>query len=367
MCQASVLRGTAVTVLSHDDENVSRTLSIVGGIYACRNPRALQISARQRQSILSAWKKQKSISAVELRRPNTSRFSSVLLCALLLAVAELLLDASGHGWQLWLQRISDFLISYSDRKDGSSYTIFEQGLIQFFQFNNLLGAISRGELPLGPQCLISSPCILPRPAIPSLAAQQPCDQQQIDRVLCVMWQWTELQQRMQHWISHAEKQPRPSNKHSTQASYDIDRIVRGLEIVCSASTLQAQIVEELLNLSRFPQDQITVCLNPYYHWALTGLSQALQHNAWQFLSCELPVMSAEALHQQATLALDCLEQIASESELDVAFYLSVVDFVGLEMASMTQRKRMLTFLDVVKARGFDITEEYKADLLKSWR
>lgn len=172
---------------------------------------------------------------------------------------------------------------------------------------------------------------------------------------------------MQHWISHAVKQSPPSNKHSTQPSYVIERVVQGLEIVCSASTLQAQIVDELLNLFQFPQDRITVCLNPYYHWALTGLSQALQHSAWQFLSCELPIMSTEALHQQAAFALDCLEQIATESELDVAFYLPVVDFVGLEMTSMTQRRRMLTFLDIVKARGFDITEEYRADLLKSWR
>lgn len=92
LTQASVMRSADVTALSHRDENVSRMLSIMGGLYACQNPQVLRVSHKERKTLLGTWVKQKALMATELKKPDPSSFSSVLLSTLLLAVIEVCLQ-----------------------------------------------------------------------------------------------------------------------------------------------------------------------------------------------------------------------------------------------------------------------------------
>lgn len=168
------------------------------------------------------------------------------------------------------------------------------------------------------------------------------------------------------WASKTEEQ-RLSFKEGDEVSREsIDLKVQGLNIVCEVSALQSRMIGNLMQLSSSPHDQASAGISPYYHWALTGLSHMFQQNAWKSLMCDLPVMPAEALHQQALAALGHVEMLISQLGLDLALYLPFADFVGREMETELERQRVLKFLDLVKSRGFDAADEYKQHLLVRW-
>ncbi|OLN96572.1 Sphingoid long-chain base transporter RSB1-like protein 2 [Colletotrichum chlorophyti] len=312
LTQASVLRGAGVMALSHDDENVSRTLSVLGGLYACRNPLLLRVDAEEKRSIMSIWVQQKSVVTMKLKRPEASEFNPTLLSALLLAVIELLLDSKDGTFQWWLQRISTFL---RRQRGNGDIDPLGRALTRFFDFLNVLLAIANLEPPMGAETPVQH---LPSR---SIAVPEHSDEDRIDEMLSSLWHWARLQARMMKWTADAEGQNLVGQADSQKSWETANAKVQGLDIVCEASALQARIIEDLLLLSRRPTDQVSICITPYYHWALIGLSHRLQHPAWNSLMCELPVMPAEVLHQQALDALGCVETLVRQSGLDVALYL----------------------------------------------
>lgn len=170
------------------------------------------------------------------------------------------------------------------------------------------------------------------------------------------------------WILSTEGRDLSSQPEGSDISREAINIkVQGLDIICEASTLQARIISNLVQLSQEPGNQVSTCITPYYHWALTGLSHRLRYDAWKLLTCELPIMPASVRHQQALVALGCVETLVGQSGLDVALYLPFAEFVGHEMETVTEQTRMLAFLDVVKGRGFEVAVEYRKHLLEAWQ
>lgn len=171
---------------------------------------------------------------------------------------------------------------------------------------------------------------------------------------------------MVEWALKLEKSTMKFQFDNNNYREAIDLKVQGLDIICEASALQARVINDLLQLSEEPDSQVSVCITPYYHWALTGLSHRLYHEAWKTLKCELPVMPAESLHQQALVTLSCVETLASQSGFDVALYLPFADFIGREMETPMEQTRVLAFLEIVRSRGFGLANEYRKGLLETW-
>ncbi|OHF03403.1 hypothetical protein CORC01_01122 [Colletotrichum orchidophilum] len=361
LTQASVMRSAGVTALSHRDENVSRTLSIMGGLYACQNPQVLRVSQKEKRALLGTWVKQKALMAMELKKPNSSPFSSVLLSTLLLAVIELVLCAEDGAFKKWLQRISSYVAQHTRVNGYAGFTTFERSLIQFFNFLNILSAIAANEAPL--ERRTEPEVSIGRPLAPKIIS----DDAKIDDMISFLNQWARLQSRMVEWTLKSESRANAWPSEGDNRREAINLKVQGLDIICEASTLQARVISNLLQLSQDPDSQVSVCITPYYHWALTGLSYRLNHESWKSLLCELPVLPAEALHQQALVALGCVETLTSQSGFDVALYLPLAEFIGREMGTSTEQTRMLAFLDIVKGRGFGLADEYRKDLLEVWR
>ncbi|KAL3303909.1 transcription factor thi1 [Colletotrichum asianum] len=366
LTQASVLRSAAVTAMSHEDENVSRTLSIVGALYACRNPQILRINAKERRNVMETWVRQKSIIDAELKKPEITKFTAILMSALLLAAVELMICEAPGTFEMWLRRISKFLDTYSKRRAVSTWTPFEKDLVRLFKFLDILSSIAKNDWPVETQVAPEPWPALPLTIEASGNSVPSPDSRKVDAMLSAMWQWADLQPRALAWVSKIEEQRLHFEEEDEVSKESIDLKVQGLNIVCEVSALQSRMIGNLMQLSLNPHDQASASISPYYHWALTGLSHMFQQNAWKSLMCDLPVMPAEALHQQALAALGHVEMLISQLGLDLALYLPFADFVGREMETELERQRVLKFLDLVKSRGFDAADEYKQHLLVRW-
>lgn len=171
---------------------------------------------------------------------------------------------------------------------------------------------------------------------------------------------------MVEWALKSENSTMTFRSEDDNYREAIELRVQGLDIICEASAFQARVIDDLLQLSEEPDSQVSVCITPYYHWTLTGLSHRLYHKAWKTLMCELPVMPAVSLHQQALVTLSCVETLASQSGFDVALYLPFADFIGREMQTPTEQTRVLAFLEIVRSRGFGLANEYRKGLLETW-
>lgn len=174
----------------------------------------------------------------------------------------------------------------------------------------------------------------------------------------------------------------PDSPDGSEASSreQVDLRVQGLDIVCEASALQSRVITNMSRLSLDPEPEsepepkagpgqlASVSIGPYYRWVLTGVTHILRYDAWRSLGCELPVMPAAALHEQALAALGCVETLVGVGSLglDAAMYLPFADFVGREMGTEAERARMLRFLDVVKGKGFDLADDYRTYLVEMW-
>ncbi|UQC83464.1 uncharacterized protein CLUP02_08959 [Colletotrichum lupini] len=243
LTQASVMRSADVTALSHRDENVSRMLSIMGGLYACQNPQVLRVSQKERKTLLGTWVKQKALMAAELKKPDPSSFSSVLLSTLLLAVIEVLLCAEDGAFQKWLQRISSFIAQHLEAKSYAGLTTFERSLIRFSNFLNTLSAIALNEEPLDRQMdfeLSSSRPIAPRTI---------SDEDEIDDAQKAWYRGTHYL-RMVEWALKLEKSTMTLQFDKDSYREAIDLKVQGLDIICEASALQARVINDLLRLCR---------------------------------------------------------------------------------------------------------------------
>ncbi|KAF6807767.1 hypothetical protein CSOJ01_07969 [Colletotrichum sojae] len=368
------MRSPAVTALSHDDEGVSRSLSIVGALYACRNPQVLRISARERRDVMVTWLRHKAAVEGELETPDAAatkgRFRGVFLSSLLLAVVELMAGKDDGSFQVWLARVSNFVRLHAERRGMELWTPFERDLIRFFRFLDLLSAISRREMPVEPQ-VAPEPWPARPPELESTpeAGETP-DAVRIDAMLSTMWEWAVLQRRIHDWIALAEGQhlspPETPDGSEASSREQVGLRVQGLDIVCEATALQSRMITNLSRLSLEPEPEPGPSIGPYYRWVLTGVTHNLRHPAWQSLGCELPVMPPPALHEQALAALGCVETLVGSLGLDIAMYLPFADFVGREMGTEAERARMLRFLDVVKGKGFDLADDYRTYLVELW-
>ncbi|KAF9879485.1 hypothetical protein CkaCkLH20_03028 [Colletotrichum karsti] len=365
LTQASVLRSATVTAMSHEDENVSRTLSIVGALYASRNPQILRINAKEKRNVMETWVRQKSVIELELKKPETTNFTPVLMSALLLAAVELMLAQKDGTFKSWLTRISNFLKACSQKYPISSWTPFEKDLVRFFKFLDILSSIAERGPPVEPQVAPEPWPARPLTVEASGGTVPSPDSRKVDAMLSAMWQWASLQPRAMTWVTKTQEQ-RLFSDGSESFKESIDLKVQGLDIICEVSALQSRMIGNLMQLSTDPHDHASASISPYYHWALTGLSHMLQHDAWRFLMCDLPIMPAEVLHQQALAALGHVETLIGQLGLDLALYLPFADFVGQEMETPAEQQRMLKFLDIIKSRGFDVVDEYRTHLLGKW-
>lgn len=196
------MRSPAVTAMSHHDERVSRSLSIVGALYACRNPQVLRISARERRDVMATWLRHKAALEAELEAPDAAaaaaavdRFRGVLFSSLVLAIVELMAGKDDGSFQAWLGRVSNFVRLHAERRGTQPWSPFERDLIRFFRFLDLLSAISRREMPVEPQAAPE-----PWPARPpeleaAPEAGETSDAGRIDAMLSTMWEWAILQRR----------------------------------------------------------------------------------------------------------------------------------------------------------------------------
>jgi hypothetical protein len=89
------------------------------------------------------------------------------------------------------------------------------------------------------------------------------------------------------WL--AETINRPSTQLSTEQK------VKGLEIVCEASSLQVRLLQRFLKVGKASQSSYQL-LAPYSYWVLISISQLLGHDSWKLLQCGLPVMAPGKLH-----------------------------------------------------------------------
>lgn len=89
----SMLQFDSVGAMSQQDPHVNRTLAIIGGIFAYRNPHLLRLTPQEKRSVVESWAKQKAVIISELKTPTKKRFSAILTCALVLSIAEVCFPA----------------------------------------------------------------------------------------------------------------------------------------------------------------------------------------------------------------------------------------------------------------------------------
>jgi hypothetical protein len=196
--------------LCQQHEQVSRSISIVGGVYASRNRHMMQMSIEEQRDILASLRKQKMLIADEMRRlalsvkehgnhayqndPSSGSFrsigfsdlsSAILLCSQLLAVAELLIDPTGDEWRDWIGGIAEFVDRCFNAFDKSDP--LTSGLLQLIRLSNVLSSLSRCELPL--VSTQESSNVIP------WVAEEPLSDSSLDNMIGILGSWAALQYR----------------------------------------------------------------------------------------------------------------------------------------------------------------------------
>ncbi|KAF9629484.1 putative fungal specific transcription factor domain-containing protein [Lasiodiplodia theobromae] len=369
----SVFSFDSIGGLSQGNELVSKTVSVVGGMYASRNANLLALNAAEKREIHKAWAALKTTIGEEMRGTRSTQFNAVLLCASLSGFNELLSDKTGKTWRALVREIGEYV-----RQNGRSREAqgeFESALVRFLRMSDALGAILMCEdiaLPMN------------RPVFTlqvELGKDIPLSpERRWDELLDILEKWAILQFRALSWAVEAERHGFPSIEDAstpgteelvTQSSDCVSsqHATVGIEIICQASRLQREIITSILSFAdQDPQDLDAGTLStiPYYHWGLTGLSRLFLHPAWSALNCELPVMNDEMIRKQAIAALDYAEGRLSRVELEAVMYMPITHLVGLEMKAAEERKRVLDFLSVIKNKGFDIAATFESDLQTAW-
>ncbi|GME44948.1 putative fungal specific transcription factor domain-containing protein [Neofusicoccum parvum] len=370
----SVFSFDSIGGLSHDSALVSRTVSVIGGMYASRNSNLLRLTQQEKRDLHSSWLALKQTIEQQLRGSRSTQFNTVLLCALLCGFAEQLLsDKTGKTWRALIRDTGEYI-----RQNGRPRELqgdFESALVRFLRMSDALGAILMCEdvaLPM------ARPHFTPQ-LEPNAASDDGTGR--LDSLVDILEKWAMLQFRGLTWALESEKHGFPSISEDDDAVQSdslvpqSDKCVSsqhatiGIEIICQASRLQREIIASILSFAdQDPQDLEPGVLStvPYYHWGLTGLSRLFLHPAWSALNCELPVMDDEMIRKQAIAALDYAEGRLSRVELEAILYMPITHLVGLEMKAEEERKRVLDFLGVIKNKGFDVAGTFEVDLQAAW-
>lgn len=144
-------------------------------------------------------------------------------------------------------------------------------------------------------------------------------------------------------------------------------VAAGIEIICMACRLQREIISIILTSTTSAQLESAITLMlPYYHWALMGICRLFIHPAWSYLQCELPVLQDDMIQGQALAALTHAEGIISNIDLGAVLYMPLAYLIGLEMTDEEERKRVINFLETIKAKGFDVASGFIVELKESW-
>ncbi|KKY23511.1 hypothetical protein UCDDS831_g02931 [Diplodia seriata] len=369
----SVFSFDSIGGLSHGNELVNKTVSVVGGMYASRNANLLALNAAEKRDIQKAWLALKKTIGEQMRGTRSNQYNSVLLCASLSGFNELLSDKTGKTWRALIRETGEYV-----RHNGRSRETqgeFESALVRFLRASDALGAILMCEnVALPTTRPIFTLQVEPSKDIPL------SPERRWDALLDILERWAILQFRALSWAVEAEGHGFPSiddvGRLETQTlvaqsneCVSSQHATIGIEIICQASRLQREIITSILSFAdQDPQDLDagTLTTIPYYHWGLTGLSRLFLHPAWSALKCELPVMDDEMIRKQAIAALDYAEGRLSRVELEAIMYMPITHLVGLEMKAVEERKRVLDFLSVIKNKGFDIAATFESDLQSAW-
>ncbi|CAH0044848.1 unnamed protein product [Clonostachys solani] len=346
--QSQVLRSPQVVVLSQSDELVNKTVTVVGQVFSSKSA-THTLETKERNQLRRLVAAQKRILTQRMARPSSQNTTVLLLCSLLLAIPDLLLNPTAESWRLWIIHVRNFANYIVE--EGKDFSQLDGELMRFFQLNDLLGSIPFLQKPVGQDFaarLQEEAATSDKPS--DLAAGRP------NHVLSLMWRWAVLQERLHQWDLLSADTDNKDPNHGLE----------GIEIICEASSLQASMLQALLSNSASSSTHDD-SYSQYMRWALICLSQQLQTSALNSLECELPVMTPECLHEQAISLMEGIESLTAQSLMDVAFFLPLSEAVAPVMEVQDDRTRLIRFLDTVKQRGFGVADEYRREILEEWQ
>ncbi|KAK7530876.1 uncharacterized protein J3D65DRAFT_140698 [Phyllosticta citribraziliensis] len=361
--------------LSQQNELVSKTVSVVGGVYASRTGK-LFLSLDELRQLRKSWEEMRQLITTEMCGARPANYNTVLLCALLLEFAELFVDKSGDSWMRMVRNISEYIRLSGRSTHGQS--AFESSLYKYYRSSDTIGAIVSCKDVVLPT---TSDCSFLRPEPPTGIELEPGDldfasDKDLDRLLDILEQWARLQYRALGWTWKSDRinfedavsknSPIPDDQVLDGADLP-SHVAAGIEIICTACRLQREIISIILSATSSAQleSAITMML-PYYHWALMGICRLFIHPAWSHLQCELPVLQDDMIQGQALAALSHAEGIISRIDLGSVLYMPLAYLIGLEMTDEVERQRVITFLETIKAKGFDVASGFITELKESW-
>lgn len=161
-----------------------------------------------------------------------------------------------------------------------------------------------------------------------------------------------INDRMLSWSSKFDNAYKPTSSPG-------ELKIQGLELICRASSLQSDTLNQLLDAYKSARPNLFLL---YYYWILAELSQLLVLDSWKILHCELPIVPKNLLQAQAAEALLRIEEEARQPGLDVALLLPLAAFIGTQLTEEMEMGRVLAFIETVKYRGFPVAQEYINEL-----
>jgi hypothetical protein len=254
--------------------------------------------------------------------------------------------------------VAEFLIQTSRQESGLSS--FDTDLVRLFQFFDVINSIARSRYPGCPDFCSAilgkedGLMIKAETQAPLLLNRGP------DYVLSAMWTWAALQKRMHEWIATVTVDDNGNLEPSQK--------VTGMEIVCTASSLQTKILQLYMDHCHDNERETPIMqvLTSFSYWTLIGISQQLRHPNWQLLECDLPVMSEDYLRHYASIAIDSLEAMINQAGLCVSVLLPAVFTMGSEMISPEERGRVIRVLGKRQALCPELTQHFQIALIMEW-
>ncbi|KAF2137034.1 uncharacterized protein K452DRAFT_115324 [Aplosporella prunicola CBS 121167] len=354
---SSVFSYDNVGTVFQENELVHKTVSIVGSVYASRTATILDLSPQEKREARLKWNKHREFILSQMHSPTSTPPRELLLCALLITVAELMISEEGENWTNMLRTISNYLQQNLALVWGGS--AFGSSLLRFFRMSDILRSICYSvDMTLPP--FFSTL----QPHSPTIRLQ-PGSEDRWDILVDKLEQWARLQMRLNRLVEAIEQggysdvSLADSNGHFQQ---------EGIEIICLASQLQRDFISAILSYTPSDghvTDPATKSLLAYYHWGLTGLSWKFLEPVWQLLDCPLPKMEDEMVRKQATTALEYAESSLSGVQLDAVLWAAIPVYVGLVVTG-EGRMQMLGFLRTLKAKGFAIAATFETGLQECW-
>ncbi|CAH0003425.1 unnamed protein product [Clonostachys byssicola] len=163
--------------------------------------------------------------------------------------------------------------------------------------------------------------------------------------------------RMFDWLAETINHP------STQLN--AEQKVKGLGIMCEASSLQMRLLQCFLQLSKTSESNYQL-LASYSYWVLISISQLLRHDSWKSLQCDLPIMAPDQLHEYALENVGCITTIINRTGLLNGVIVPLLFSMGLEMVSYEDRRRVLDILEEQQAQNFPLSGVFRRALLDAY-